>query len=52
MQVMRVSGWGLWLHEARYYGWRWCLCIGPFLIFFWNVNTQSDEQKMAIKTGG
>ncbi len=33
MQIMRVPGWGLWLYDAAYYGRRWCLNIGPFLIF-------------------
>ena len=34
-QFGRVPGWGLSISEARYYGWRWCLHIGPFFVFFW-----------------
>lgn len=37
MSVVRVPGWSLSLHEARYYGWRWCLHVGPWLVFFWSV---------------
>ncbi len=33
-QFARVPGWGLSISEARYYGWRWCLHIGPWLVFF------------------
>lgn len=34
MQILRVPGWGLGLHDARYYGRRWCVEVGPWLIFF------------------
>lgn len=34
IQPVRVPGWGFDLGEARYYGWRWCLHIGPWLLFF------------------
>lgn len=34
MTAIRVPDWSLDLSDARYWGWRWCLHIGPFLIFF------------------
>ena len=37
MTIVRVPPWGLSLCEARYYGWRWSLHVGPFLIFFWRT---------------
>ncbi len=35
MQITRILGAGLNLTEARYYGWRWALHVGPWLVFFW-----------------
>lgn len=37
MTILRVPSWGLSLDEARYYGWRWGLHVGPWLVFFWKV---------------
>jgi hypothetical protein len=34
MNIVRVPGWCLSITEARYYGYRSCLHIGPWLIFF------------------
>jgi hypothetical protein len=34
MNIVRVLGWGLSITEARYYGYRSCLHIGPWLMFF------------------
>jgi hypothetical protein len=31
--VVRLPVWGLSIHEAGYYGYRWGLHIGPWLIF-------------------
>lgn len=34
MTIVRVPDWGLELHtDASYYGWRWCLHAGPWLVF-------------------
>lgn len=35
VQLVRVPSWGLAAHGAIYYGWRWCLHIGPWLVFLW-----------------
>lgn len=35
MQITRVPGIGFSIEEARYYGWRWALHVGPWLVFFW-----------------
>jgi hypothetical protein len=34
-QMIRVPPWGLGLYTARYYGWRWGLHVGPWIVFFW-----------------
>ena len=34
MQFQRIRFWSLCLQRADYYGWRWCLHIGPVLIWF------------------
>jgi hypothetical protein len=34
MTIVRVPGWGLSINDGRYYGWRWCLHVGPWLVFF------------------
>lgn len=31
--TVRIPSWGLSLSRADYYGWRWCLHVGPFLLF-------------------
>lgn len=33
MQIVRVPHWGISVNEASYYGWRWCLHVGPWLLF-------------------
>lgn len=34
MVAVRVPDWGLrWIGDARYYGWRWCAHVGPWLVF-------------------
>jgi hypothetical protein len=34
MVAVRVPDWGLaWVGDARYYGWRWCAHVGPWLVF-------------------
>jgi hypothetical protein len=35
MQAIRVPGWRLSIADARYYGWRWCLQVGPWLVLLW-----------------
>jgi len=40
MQVLTVPGWGLGVYDARYYGRRWCVQIGPLLIFVWQQREQ------------
>lgn len=32
--VISIPDWSVELSDACYYGWRWCLHIGPLLIFF------------------
>ena len=34
MTIVRVTGWGLSITEARYYGYRWGAHVGPWLVFF------------------
>jgi hypothetical protein len=34
MQIVRVRSWSFSYCEARYYGWRHSVQIGPWLIFF------------------
>lgn len=35
MRVLRAGRWGLSGSDARYYGWRVCLHIGPLAIYAW-----------------
>jgi hypothetical protein len=37
VQVLRVPSWGLSIADARYYGRRWGLHIGPLLVFLWQI---------------
>jgi len=39
--VVRVPGWGFDYCEARYYGWRHSLHVGPWLIF-WGAMTEDE----------
>jgi hypothetical protein len=41
MQIMRVPGWGFDYCEARYYGRRHSVHIGPVLIF-WGQMTEAE----------
>lgn len=41
MQVLRIPSWGFEYGEARYYGWRHCVHIGPLLIF-WGRMTEAE----------
>lgn len=35
-QAVRVPEWCIeWHSDARYYGRKWCLHIGPWLVFIW-----------------
>jgi hypothetical protein len=34
IRVMAIRPWGISLHSAAWYGWRWCLHIGPLLIWW------------------
>jgi hypothetical protein len=34
MTIVRVPGWGLSVNDGSYYGSRWCLHVGPWLVFF------------------
>lgn len=35
MRVLRAASWGLSAGEARYYGWRIFLHVGPLAIYAW-----------------
>lgn len=35
--AVRVPGFGLNYSEARYYGWRHCIHIGWWMVFFWPI---------------
>jgi len=37
MNIVRVLPWGFSYSEAAYYGYRHCVHIGPWLIFFWEM---------------
>ena len=37
MTIVRVPSWRLEVVTADYYGWRYCLHIGPWLVFFWKA---------------
>ena len=34
MTILRVLDWSFDIEDARWWGWRWCLHFGPWLIFF------------------
>jgi hypothetical protein len=52
MTVVRVPGWGLSYSEARYYGWRHSLHVGPWL-FFWGKMTDAElEADHAARVAG
>ena len=38
MQIVKVPSWRLWLYQdrERYYGWRWYLHVGPFILLAGN----------------
>jgi hypothetical protein len=40
MQLMLTRFWRLSLTDARYYGWRYCLQIGPVILFAGLQNTR------------
>ncbi len=44
IQVVRVPGWCLSFGGAEYYGRRWCLSIGPWLVFLWQMSDEALER--------
>ncbi len=45
VQFVRVPSWGFsWLGGADYYGRRWCLHLGLWLIFIWQLTDEELEQ--------
>lgn len=41
IHIVRAPGWE-WpsLHKARWYGYRWCLLIGPLMVFLWPTESE------------
>lgn len=44
VQFVRVPGWGFSIDDAGYYGWRWCIHFGPWLIFIQPLTLDQAQQ--------
>lgn len=49
MRVVRVPTWGLWLHtDAAYYFARFCMHVGPWLVFVGTVKPTEQAARQDI----